>query len=143
MTRSSQAVRVLFDVEVRIIHADTRPHTQQQLNDLVVQVATLSRTVEKLKQLLSAQHEHVSKLTASLDYHDRHHAEQEATTITVKRVDTSESSTKNTHTRKRDIVLRPFTRARADSESTLAETEEKEPEKVTFWPRGLPRVHWH
>ncbi|RDX49937.1 hypothetical protein OH76DRAFT_1482742 [Lentinus brumalis] len=127
----------------KLIDAMTRSSQAQQLNDLVVQVATLSKTVEKLKQLLSAQHEHVSKLTASLDYHDRHHAEQEATTITVKRVDTSESSTKNAHTRKRDYVLRPFTRARADSESTLAETEEKELEKVTFWPRGLSRVHWH
>ncbi|RPD62225.1 hypothetical protein L226DRAFT_568968 [Lentinus tigrinus ALCF2SS1-7] len=52
--------RKLIDVMIRSSQA-------QQLNDLVVQVAALSETVERLKQLLSDQHERGSKRTELLD----------------------------------------------------------------------------
>ncbi|KAI0714009.1 hypothetical protein C8T65DRAFT_828950 [Cerioporus squamosus] len=125
----------------KLIDAMTRSSQAQQLNDLVFQVAALSKTVEKLKQLLSTQHEHVFEPTGLLAYEGQH-AKQESAMVTVKRVDTNESSATQYPARKRDYV-RPsrLLRSRADSENTL--TEEKEPEKATFWPKGWKRPHWH
>ena len=86
-----------------------------------------------LKQLLSAQHERevLKSMESPLD-HDKLSIKQRSATVTLKRVDSNESSTKRRHR-----LFRP----RADSESTL--TDEKEPEKAGFWPTRWKRPHLH